>query len=305
MAQARIPTVKQLRYFVTLVDTGHFGKAAKLCFVSQAAFSVAIQALETQLGAQLIDRTHRKVTVTELGQEVATQARLCLRDLEGLAELVGHRGKPLTGPLKLGLIPTIAPFLLPRVLPPLRRQYPELQLFLYEDTTERVYGRLMAGELDAILIALPFELRSVELMELFKDPFLLACREGTRLVDPEHYRYNRLQADTVLLLEDDHCLREHALAACKIHSLAKVRAFSANSLFTLIEMVNADLGITFLPRMAKDSALLANTKVRTYPLSEKSFRTIGLAWRQGSARAEEFRLLGEEIRQHHERRATG
>jgi LysR family hydrogen peroxide-inducible transcriptional activator len=275
------------------VDTGHFGRAAKASFVSQSAFSNAIQALETSLGAQLVDRTNRRVTITAMGQEVHTLARLVLRDLTDLVEVAGGGREPLSGDLRLGVIPTIAPFLLPHVLPKLRRQYPELRLYLTEDETGRLYERLSDGELDLLLLALPWEMRGAEQKVLFKDAFYLACREGTQRVDPRNYRFSRLDADSILLLEDGHCLRDHALAACKIQNLQKVQRFAASSLLTLVEMVDADLGITFLPEMSRQSALLKNTRVRLYDLRDKSYRNIGLAWRRGSNRVKEFGLFGE------------
>ncbi|MDA0706833.1 MAG: LysR substrate-binding domain-containing protein [Proteobacteria bacterium] len=287
------PSTKQLQYFVALVDAGHFGRAAKASFVSQSAFSNAIQALETSLGAQLVDRTNRRVTITAMGQEVHTLARLVLRDLTDLVEVAGGGREPLSGDLRLGVIPTIAPFLLPHVLPKLRRQYPELRLYLTEDETGRLYERLSDGELDLLLLALPWEMRGAEQKVLFKDAFYLACREGTQRVDPRNYRFSRLDADSILLLEDGHCLRDHALAACKIQNLQKVQRFAASSLLTLVEMVDADLGITFLPEMSRQSALLKNTRVRLYDLRDKSYRNIGLAWRRGSNRVKEFGLFGE------------
>ena len=289
----RLPTLKQLQYFLALTETGHFGRAAELCFVSQSAFSNAIQELESTLGAELVDRTNRNVTITATGQEVAVQARLVVADAESLVDIARGRDDPLTGELRLGVIPTIAPFVLPGLLPKLRKQYPELELLLTEDQTERIYRRLMDGELDVLLLALPWNMKGVEELPLFRDPFCLACREGTDRVDPEHYRFNRLDTDSVLLLEDGHCLRDHTLAACKIRGTEKVRRFGASSLLTLIEMVDADLGITFLPEMARDSTLLRSTRVRLYPMDERSYRTIGLVWRKGSRRVDEFRLLGQ------------
>ncbi len=293
----RAPTFKQLQYFLALTETGHFGRAAERCFVSQSAFSNAIQELETALDAQLVDRTNRNVTITATGQEVAVQARLVMHDVEELVDIARGRNEPLTGELRLGVIPTIAPFMLPNVLPKLRRAYPELRLLLVEDQTERVYRRLMDGELDVVLLALPWQLQGVEEMPLFDDAFCLACRDDTIRVDPQNYRFNRLESESILLLEDGHCLREHALAACRIRNTEKVRRFGASSLLTLIEMVDADLGITFLPEMARDSALLRNTRVKLYPMGENSFRKIGLIWRKGSRQSDEFRLLGEFLRE--------
>lgn len=288
----RYPTVKQLRYFVALCEARHFGRAAQACFVSQSAFSTAIQELERLLGTPLVDRTNRRVTITAAGQEVATRARGCLRHLEELVEAAGHCREPLCGSLRLGVIPTIAPFLLPRALPKLRKAYPELKLYLTEDRTDRIHEKLLDGEVDLLLLALPYELRGVEELKLFRDRFLLAYRDGSARVAPGEYQFSRLDPDSVLLLEDGHCLREHALAACKIRGSDKVSRFAATSILTLVEMVDADLGITYLPEMAEGSALLRNRKVKLAPIGDSAFRTIGLAWRKGSGRVEEFRLLG-------------
>lgn len=289
----RYPTVKHLRYFAALCEARHFGRAAEACFVSQSAFSTAIQDLERLLGTPLVDRTNRQVTITAAGQEVAARARLCLRELEDLVEFAGQCRQPLCGTVRLGVIPTIAPFLLPRALPKLRRAYPELKLYLTEDRTDRIHQKLLDGGLDLLLLALPFDLRGVEEMPLFRDRFLLAFREGSGRVDAERYQFSRLDPDSILLLEDGHCLREHAIAACKMRASDKISRFAASSILTLVEMVDADLGITYLPEMAADSALLRNTKVKLLPIGDNSYRTIGLAWRKGSGRAEEFRLLGE------------
>ena len=298
----KIPTLKQLRYFLALVELNHFGQAAKSCFVSQSAFSIAIRDLEQLLNVQLVDRTNRSVTITGIGKEIATQARLTINNAELLVEMAQSSRSPLSSKLKLGVIPTIAPFLLPRLLPELRKQYPELQLFLVEDTTARVHQKLLDGELDLILIALPIALRGVEIETLFRDPFYLACRSHSKLIDPEHYAIDQLAQESILLLEDGHCLRDHALAACEIRDINRVSRFAASSLLTLIEMVDADMGITFLPEMAEGSPLLKGTRVKTYPLSKKSCREIGIAWRNGSRRGEEFRLLGKFITEFHERK---
>lgn len=292
-----LPTLKQLRYFQALNEKQHFGRAAEACFVSQSAFSNAIKALETTLDAQLVDRTNRNVTITAKGQDVATQARLVLRDVESLVEIARGDPAPLSGELRLGVIPTIAPFVMPVVLPKLRREYPDLELLLIEDQTQGIYERLKRGELDVLLLALPWRMQGVEEYPLFKDRFRLACRKGSERVDPDNYRFNRLDADSVLLLEDGHCLRDHALAACKMHNTQKVRRFAASSLLTLIEMVDADLGITFLPEMARGSSLLRNTRVQLHSIGDSSYRTIGLAWRKGSRRADEFKLLGSFLRE--------
>ncbi len=291
-----LPTVKQLRYLIELEKYAHFGKAAEASFVSQSAFSVAIRELESTLGTQLFDRTNKRVTITAMGQEIVVQARLVIRDLEALMDMARVSSEPLSGKLRLGVIPTISPFLLPKLLPKLRSQFPRLQLFLQEDTTQRVYERLMSGELDLILIAFPYELRNVEKMKLFNDQFLLAYRTGSQFIDKQKVTVDHLQPESILLLEDGHCLRDHALSACKIRNLNKVSHFAASSLLTLIEMVEADLGVTYLPEMAKDSPMLKNTNIKTQAMPKNSHREIGLIWRKGSARGKEFKMLGEFIK---------
>lgn len=292
-----LPTVKQLRYFVALDVYEHFGKAAEACFVSQSAFSTAIRELESTLEVQLVDRTNKNVTITHIGRQVAVEARRCLRDIEGLVELARSNQLPLTGELRVGIIPTIAPFLLPRIMPKLREAFPKLKLFLTEDITQRVYQKLMDGELDLIIIALPYALRNVEVLPLLEDDFLLACREDSAHVNPKQYKFDALNPESILLLEDGHCLRDHALSACHIQDLDKVSRFSASSLLTLVQMLDADVGISYLPKMVVNSPLLAGTNVKLWSLKEKSMREIGLAWRRGSAREQEFQQLGEFIQE--------
>lgn len=293
----KLPTIKQLRYFIALEKHQHFGNAAKACFVSQSAFSVAIKELESQLGAQLVDRTNKSVTITRTGREIANHARHCLRDIEYLTEVAQNNQQPLTGRLNLGIIPTIAPFILPDLLPSIRSEYPELKLYLREDFTRSLHQLLIEGELDLIMIALPYKLSNVEVLPLFKDPFVLACHEDSNLINPKDYSLNKLPKESVLLLEDGHCLRDHALSACKIRNQDTVSRFAASSLLTLVSMVDSDIGITYLTEMAKNSSLLENKAIKTYPLDKKSYREIGLAWRKGSAREEEFKLLGKTIQE--------
>lgn len=293
----QLPSVRQLRYFVALEELGHFGRAAGACFVSQSAFSVAIRDLEQLLGASLVERTNRRVTITPLGREIATQARLCLGDIESLVLMAREHGHLLSGPLRLGVIPTIAPFLLPTALPRIRRKFPRLQLYIREGLTAALVEELMQGTLDLLLLALPQPLQGAEVMPLFRDRFLLACREGTQLVDPRHFAVGRLPPESVLLLEEGHCMREHALSACRLRNRDKLSRFAATSLHTLLEMVDGDLGITFVPEMAVNSALLKHTRIRTWPLAEASSREIALCWRTSSVRGQEFRQLGELFRQ--------
>ena len=290
-----LPTTKQLRYFAALAAERHFGRAAEKCHVSQSAFSTAIRELESVLDTQLVDRTNRQVTVTPAGRSVAEQANACLELLEEMVLSVSGPREPLTGELRLGAIPTIAPFLLPKVLPKLRRAYPQLQLYLVEEQTAVLHEKLLEGEVDVAVLALPVDLPGTESMNLFKDRFLLAYRDGTDKVDPEHYRFADLDEGSVMLMEDGHCLRDHALDACKLRGTEKLNRFSASTLLSLVEMVDADMAVTYLPELAADSTLLRNTRVRLLPLGARNHRTIGLTWHKGSGRKQEFRMLGKFI----------
>ncbi len=291
-----LPTVKQLRYLIALEKHLHFGNAAKTCFVTQSAFSVAIKELENILNTSLVDRTNRSVVFTSTGTLVAQQARLAIFDLEGIIDIAKSTQAPLSGPLKMGVIPTIAPFLLPRILPAMRKQYPQLELYLKEEQTSRIHRLLLEGELDILLLALPVDLINTESISIFNDPFKLAYRKGTELIDPENFSPNKLNKESILLLEDGHCLRDHAMSACNLSKKEKISKFSASSLYSLIQMVDSDLGITFVPQMAVDSGLLKQTHVITAELKEKSYREIGLMWRKSSVRKDEFNLLADVIR---------
>ena len=290
-----LPTVKQLRYLIALEKYLHFGKAAKACFVTQSAFSVAIKELENILNTSLVDRTNRSVVFTSIGTLVAQQARLAIFDLEGIIDIANSTQEPLSGPLKMGVIPTIAPFLLPRILATIRKRYPKLELYLKEEQTNRIHQLLLEGELDILLLALPIDLISTESVSIFNDPFKLAYRKGTKLIDAENFSPNRLNEESILLLDDGHCLREHAISACNLSKKDKISKFSASSLYSLIQMIDSDLGITFVPQMAVDSGLLKHTKVVTTELKEKPYREIGLMWRKSSVRKNEFTLLADVI----------
>ena len=292
-----LPTVKQLRYLVALEKTLHFGRAAEACFVTQSAFSVAIKELESVLNTSLVDRTNRSVVFTSAGKQVADQARLVLFDLEGIVDIAKTSQEPLSGVLKMGVIPTIAPFLLPKILPKIRKRFPKLELYLKEEQTKKIHSLLLDGELDILLLALPYDLANTETVSIYNDAFKLAYRKGTNLIDPDHFSPNKLNKETILLLEDGHCLRDHALSACSIGRKDNVSKFTASSLYTLIQMVDNDLGVTFIPQMAIDSGLLKNTRVESKTLKDKAYRKIGLAWRKSSVRKQEFKLMADAIRE--------
>jgi LysR family hydrogen peroxide-inducible transcriptional activator len=296
------PSLRQWQYLVSLAENRHFGRAAEACFVTQSTLSAGIQELETQLDAALVDRTKRKVVLTPLGEELAGRARELLGQAEDMVLLARAAAVPLSGPLRLGVIPTISPFLLPRVLPSLRRRFPDLRLFLREDLTARLIEQLQTGKLDLLLIALPYEGGALDTMTLFDDNFLLACRSDHALARRSLVKLDDLAEAPLLLLEDGHCLRDHALAACRLPPAAcrlppspRRDGFAATSLHTLVQMVDSGLGVTLLPQLALDAGILRGTDVIARPLGESTARQIGLAWRRGTQRAKEFTLFGEAL----------
>lgn len=293
------PTVKQLKYLIALDECRHFGKAAEACFISQSAFSVAIKELETTLNVQLVDRTNKSVVMTDAGRAVVRQARLCISDLDALVDIAALQQEPLSGKLTLGVIPTIAPYLLPPFVSMLKQRHPKLQLYLVEGKTEEIHAQLLDGKLDLILIALPYELQNTTIMPLFRDPFLLASRKQSRWIQDDHPDVDALPEESVLLLADGHCLRGHSLAACNIRESDHVNRFAATSLPTLLQMVVADLGVTFVPEMARHCLEAEQSPLQLLPMPEHSYREIGLAWRKSSSRSEEFTLLGELLQELH------
>ncbi|MCX7544043.1 hydrogen peroxide-inducible genes activator [Marinicella gelatinilytica] len=290
------PTIKQLRYFNALVAHNHFGQAAESCFVSQSAFSVAIKELERTLGGQLVDRTNKRVTITNLGREVHSQSQAVIAELQKLTDLAQGNLKPLSGRLSIGMIPTIGPFVMPSLLPHLKSNYPQLELEIHEGKTADIYDLLMEGRLDVLLLALPYELRSVETLSLFKDPFRLIYGQQSSHTKRQQFNINQLEDGSVLLLDDGHCLRDHAISACHIQHVDKVSHFTASSLLTLIAMVRQNLGVSFIPEMAVHSNLIGDDIV-VKAMDKKAYREVGLAWRKGSTRSKEFKLLGQGILQ--------
>ncbi|ARJ64818.1 LysR family transcriptional regulator [Magnetospirillum sp. ME-1] len=287
-----LPTLRQLRYLVALDEHRHFGRAAEACLATQSTLSAGLQELENLLGVTLVERTKRKVLMTPLGEEVAARGRELLRGAEDIADLARAHGKPLCGRLRLGVIPTIAPFLLPRALPGLRRLYPDLKLILREDLTARLLERLTSGELDAAVLALPYDAPEMEMEALFTDPFVLACPPGHPLAARDSVGSADLAAADLLLLEEGHCLRDHALAACSLPAPRRGEGMLGTSLGTLVQMVATGMGVTLLPRLAVEAGILTGTDLVTRPLVGGGARLLGLAWRKSSARKDEFRLLG-------------
>ncbi|MDP3551190.1 MAG: hydrogen peroxide-inducible genes activator [Novosphingobium sp.] len=292
-----LPTLKQLQYLVALHEHGHFGRAAESCFVSQSTLSAGLRELESLLGVVLVERTRRVVRFTPLGNQVVAKAHRLLREAEELSELVQSHGAPLAGELRMSVIPTIAPFLLPRILPRLRKERPQLKLFLREEPSAAAIESLHHGRADCVLLALPYATGEVEAEILFKDELLVAFPKDDPRDPPSTITASMIDETRLLLLEDGHCLKEHALAACNRPEMRASATMIGTSLHTLVQMVDNGLGLTMLPQMAIDAGILHDTNIVVRPLTaDHAWRDIALVWRRNSPRAEEFRMLAGELR---------
>ena len=293
-----LPSVRHLRHLTALHDHGHFRRAADACHVTQSTLSASIKELESVLQVTLVDRSKRRVVLTPVGVETVERARKIVKEVEDLVSFTTASRAPLCGTLRLGAIPTIGPFLLPRVLPGLRETYNRLKLYLVEDMTDRLLASLHRGELDVLLLALPHECGAVETIILFEDPFMVGLPPGHPLAKQSGIKPQHLWGEDLLLLKDGHCLRDHALAALRRLAEQRVVEFEATSLPTLVQMVDNGLGSTLLPTMAVEAGLLEGTRLLTRPLVHYELaRKISLVWRRGTGRREEFRLLAKELTQ--------
>ncbi|MGI2257812.1 hydrogen peroxide-inducible genes transcriptional activator OxyR [Shewanella sp. GXUN23E] len=291
-----LPSLKNLFYLVNLHQEQNFNRAAKVCHVSQSTLSSGIQNLEEQLGHQLIERDHKSFMFTAIGEEVVLRSRKLLTDVDDLVELVRNQGEPMTGEIRLGCIPTIAPFLLSRVVRHCQKTYPELTLLLKEDTTDRLLESLGKGELDLLLLALPVDTRGYHKMKVGVDPFKMVVHKDLQAEFHDPVDYQLLPDESIFLLQSEHCITGHAISACQLSDTAKVNPFAATSLHTLVQMVNSKLGTTFLPQMAIDAGILNDTELQVInPPGEAPYRDIGLVWRQTTSRILTFRNLGLEI----------
>lgn len=293
-AAAVRPTLRQLEYLVALAEHLHFRRAAEACHVTQPALSSQIQALEDALGVQLVERGGRRVLLSDAGRAVVGQARAILDATDRLLDTARAAREPLSGPLRLGVIPTIAPYMLPRVLPGLRARHPRLELFLREEFTHVLVERLAAGELDVLLVALPIG-GDVETLPLFEDAFHYAVPADHRLAGRTRVDEGDLAGEEVLLLEDGHCFRDQALALCGKAGAHEATRMRATSLGTLAQMVAGGLGTTLLPDLSLDVEARTDG-LRVIPFDDpRPHRSIGLAWRRGSGRGAEARELGEAL----------
>ncbi len=296
-----LPTIKQLQYLVALYEHGHFGRAADASFVSQSTLSAGIRELESLLGVTLVERSRRVVRFTALGEQVVAKANKLLREAEELSDLVQAAGKPLSGQLRMSVIPTIAPFMIPRLLPRLRKERPDLELMLREETSADAMESLQHGRADCVLLALPFDTGEADWVHIADDRLFVAFpkddpRDPPAAIPPEMIE-PAIQGGRLLLLEDGHCLRDHALAACNRSELRASASMIGTSLHTLVQMVDHNLGLTMLPEMAIDAGILTGTEVVARPVeSESAKREIVLVWRKNSPREADFQLLADELR---------
>jgi LysR family hydrogen peroxide-inducible transcriptional activator len=294
-----LPTLRQLQYLKLLAEYGSFSKAADAGHVTQPTLSAGIQELERTLGSPVVDRARSGVILTAVGEEAVRRAEDVLARTEDLVQAAKSAGQPLSGRFRLGVIPTIAPFLLPKALPILRDRFPKLRLFLREDLTQKLAAGLKAGALDAALIALPYDTSGLSIARVGDDELLAAAPHNHPSFTLSTVRPEALEGDDLILLEDGHCLRDHALAACGLESPrsgAGDSGFAATSLHTLVHMVGSGLGVSLLPAMAVAAGLAEQAQITVRPLADRApRREIVVAWRSGSSREVEARLLAEAL----------
>ena len=284
--------LKDLRYLVAVADTRHFGRAAERSFVSQPTLSAQLKKLEDYLGVQLIERAPKRVQLTPAGEEIVERARRILEASEEIVELArGHRD-PLAGRLKLALLPTIGPYLLPNVAARLRKQLPRLELMLYEYQTDPMLEKLHSGEIDVGILAVPVPMDGLDVYELYREPFTVAMPAGHRLAQRNSIRVDDLDHETLLLLEDGHCLRDQALDICSGTDVHEKQNFRATSLETIRQMVAAGVGITLMPELAGRGAYGNARGVTIKPFVKPvPTRTVGAVWRKSTARREAILAL--------------
>lgn len=292
-----LPTIRQLQYLVAVVDLNHFGQAAERCNVTQSTLSAGIAELENLLRASLIERTKRRVRVTPLGAEIGEKARALLDAATDIAETARAAEAPLSGRFRMGVIPTIGPYVLPRVLARLRNAYPDLRLYLREGQTKSLIDQLRRGELETALIALPYDIGDLEKLLLGSDPLWAVLPQDHPLSEARTVSPDDLAGEELLLLEDGHCLRDYALAACSLKGPRRAGGFQSTSLYTLVEMVANGLGVTFVPEIAITAGLLKGSTVEARPLTPDSPpRELALVWRRSYRREADLAALATYMR---------
>jgi LysR family hydrogen peroxide-inducible transcriptional activator len=289
---AVLPSLRQLRYLLALAQQLNFTRAAEASFVSQSTLSTGLRELETTLGVQLVERDRQSVALTPIGEQVVIRARQVLAAAEDLSQFAADVSRPMQGRLRMGVIPTIAPFVLPAVMPALRESFPKLQLALREDLTAHLLERLRQRQLDIALIALPYDTGDLRVLPLYKDRFRLVGRTGDSLMQGRAIRLDAAWTERLLLLEEGHCLREHTLQACRSAEVASVDGIEATSLLTLVQMVASGMGVALLPEMAIRSGLLNQLPLTSRPLAAPvPERIIALVTRSTSAHMREFEAI--------------
>jgi len=288
---------RALQYFVKLAELKHFSKAAEACFVSQPTLSTQIRKLEEELGVSLVERAPRKVMLTPIGEDIAHRARHVLRDIEHIKDAARGSRDPESGTIKLGIFPTLAPYLLPHVIPVIRQRYPELRLQLAEEKTEDILNMLDQGRLDAGLLALPVEEHGMEVEVLFEEPFVMAMPASHPLCDKQSIGLRDLEGEELLLLEEGHCLRQHALAVCELAGAHERVDFHATSMETLRQMVASNAGVTLMPVLAIKPPIASTDNIVLRPFdSPAPSRTIALVWRSSSPLGGFLRKLADSLK---------
>lgn len=286
--------LRDLEYFVALAKYRHFGRAAEACHVSQPSLSAQIKKLEETLGISLIERSSKRMMLTEAGEEVLRHAQAILAQAEEIRDVGRMASDPLSGRFRLGVIPTIAPYLLPTLLPKLEKEFPKLQLELYEGQTQVITTQLGRGELDAVLLALPLGNDALKEAELFRERFFLAVPAAHRLAGRAHIEPRHLEGEQLLLLEDGHCLRDQALEVCALAGASEYQHFRATSLETIRQMVASGAGVTLLPEMAIGKN---EEGIAILPFKPPApHRSIGLAWRRTSPRQKLMQAMVEKLK---------
>lgn len=289
-----LPTLRQLQYLTAVIELKHFGRAAEQCFVTQSTLSAGIQDLEQLLGSTLLERTNRKVLPTGLGLDIAERAQDILSLSADLVDLAHSENSPLSGRIRIGVIPSISPFLLPKALPLIRKQLPKLDLVLIEDQSEHLLTQLKAGEIDVAVLAFPFDINGFSHQIFAEESFWVALPSDHPLRSKSQINAEQLPVNDLLLLSEGHCLREHALSACQLPTTAQRTSVQGTSLYTLIEMVAGGLGITLIPGMAINSDMVSHADISIKPLvskTNKPMRELGLVWRSSYKRLETIEQL--------------
>ena len=292
------PSFKQLKYIIAVAEHRHFGHAAAACFVTQSTLSAGIQDFEDALDIRVFERTNKQVLITEKGQEIVFYAKHVLNAVDDLVNAASASSKPLTGKIIMGVIPTIGPFLLPQILTKLRKSFPQLKVFLRESQSAELLRDLSTGRIDTAILALPYPMNDCKKIELFDDYFHLACLPDHPLANLKQLKIKHLATQPLLLLEEGHCLRQHALSACKLEGANYGVPYQGTSLSTLIQMVAGGIGVTLVPEMGVKSGLLNKTGLVSRPFSDKNVkRTIGMIWRPSSSKQSDLELLANFIKQ--------